>query len=153
PSLRREEDERAVLLATLAALYAQGQPIDWAAIYPSGGRHVDLPTYRWQHQRCWLDAAPAAAHGSPERAAPRPPPPAWPGKRLRSPAIEGVVFESQFSAASLPFLDAHRVDGNIVVAGAAQLSLVLSAADAAFGRDTYTLDDVEFTRALALGEQ
>ncbi|XXX73809.1 acyltransferase domain-containing protein [Sorangium sp. So ce134] len=37
PSLRRGEDERAVLLESLGALYAAGQPVRWGALAPAGG--------------------------------------------------------------------------------------------------------------------
>ncbi|WP_437965062.1 type I polyketide synthase [Sorangium sp. So ce260] len=36
PSLRRGEDERAVLLESLGALHAAGQPVRWQALYPAG---------------------------------------------------------------------------------------------------------------------
>ncbi|WP_438023358.1 acyltransferase domain-containing protein [Sorangium sp. So ce233] len=36
PSLRRGEDERAVLLESLGALHAAGQPVRWEALYPAG---------------------------------------------------------------------------------------------------------------------
>jgi acyl transferase domain-containing protein len=56
PSLRREEDERAVLLGSLGALYALGYPVDWSLIYPNGGRRcVPLPSYPWQRGRCGME--------------------------------------------------------------------------------------------------
>ena len=55
PSLRREEDERTVLLGSLGALYTLGYTIDWNLIYPAGGRCVRLPFYPWQRERCWLE--------------------------------------------------------------------------------------------------
>lgn len=58
-SMRRDEDERAVLLETLGRLYAAGFPVAWQHQYPSGGRAVPLPSYPWQQQRFWL--APKAA--------------------------------------------------------------------------------------------
>ncbi|WP_434042179.1 MULTISPECIES: acyltransferase domain-containing protein [Sorangium] len=36
PSLRRGEDERAVLLESLGALHAAGQPVRWEALHPAG---------------------------------------------------------------------------------------------------------------------
>ncbi|HZR98777.1 MAG TPA: type I polyketide synthase, partial [Chloroflexota bacterium] len=66
PSMRRGEDERAVLLGTLGALYTAGYPLDWSALYPAGGQVVPLPTYPWQRERYWLDvpaSQPATQHG------------------------------------------------------------------------------------------
>jgi len=55
PSLPGEDEERAVMLEALGALYALGYALDWRALYPSGGRCVQLPTYPWQRERLWLD--------------------------------------------------------------------------------------------------
>ncbi len=43
PSLRREEDERTILLGSLGALYTLGYPVDWNLIYPAGGHCVRTP--------------------------------------------------------------------------------------------------------------
>ena len=43
PSGRRDEDERAVMLESLASLWARGYPVDWARRFPGGGRVVPLP--------------------------------------------------------------------------------------------------------------
>ena len=55
PSLRHEEDEGKVLAASVGALYTLGYPIEWGRIYPEGGRSVQLPSYPWQRERCWID--------------------------------------------------------------------------------------------------
>jgi acyl transferase domain-containing protein/surfactin synthase thioesterase subunit len=55
-SLRRQTDERATMLGTLGALYAQGYPVDWHKLYPQGGHCVALPSYPWQRSRYWVDA-------------------------------------------------------------------------------------------------
>jgi acyl transferase domain-containing protein len=52
-SLRRDEDERRSLFATLASLYAIGKPVEWSRLYPSIGKAVPLPTYPWQRERFW----------------------------------------------------------------------------------------------------
>ena len=57
PSMRREEEERTVMLGSLGALYSLGYPVDWSRIYPAGGRCVELPCYPWQRERCWLENA------------------------------------------------------------------------------------------------
>lgn len=55
PSLKRNEDELAVMLSSLGAMYTAGYPVNWRKLYPSGGNHIELPTYPWQRQRYWLD--------------------------------------------------------------------------------------------------
>lgn len=54
-SLRRRQTERATMLASLGALFARGYPVNWAALHPSRGRRVRLPSYRWQRERCWIE--------------------------------------------------------------------------------------------------
>ena len=53
--MRREENDRDVMLESFGALYADGYPVDWTRLYPSGGRVVPLPAYAWQHERFWVD--------------------------------------------------------------------------------------------------
>ena len=55
PSMRREEDDRDVMLESFGALYADGYPVDWTRLYPSGGRVVPLPAYAWQRERFWVE--------------------------------------------------------------------------------------------------
>ncbi len=62
PGMRRGKEGHA-LLAAVADLYTQGQPIAWDRIYPAG-RPISLPCYPFQRQRYWLPA-PAASHSAP----------------------------------------------------------------------------------------
>ncbi|WP_382324585.1 SDR family NAD(P)-dependent oxidoreductase [Hydrogenophaga sp. UC242_50] len=43
--------------AALGALWTHGIPVDWRASQPAPGRWVDLPSYPWQRERHWADAA------------------------------------------------------------------------------------------------
>lgn len=58
PTLRAGRDDTASLLGALGALWTAGARLDPAALFPSGGRPVPLPTYPWQRQRCWPAVAP-----------------------------------------------------------------------------------------------
>jgi acyl transferase domain-containing protein len=57
PLLREAKvDEDISFVSGLAAVYASGTPIDWAAGFAgSGARRVDLPTYAFRRKRLWLD--------------------------------------------------------------------------------------------------
>ncbi|SPF04006.1 Erythronolide synthase, modules 3 and 4 [Streptomyces sp. MA5143a] len=59
PTLRANDPEPRTLLTALAELHVRGTAVDWSALLP-GGKHVELPTYAFQHQRYWLDATRAA---------------------------------------------------------------------------------------------
>ncbi len=61
-SLRRGRDERETMLEALGSLYTIGHPIDWAGVFPDGGRLVRLPTYPFQRQRYWFEVTPPPTH-------------------------------------------------------------------------------------------
>jgi FkbM family methyltransferase len=56
----------------LARRYSLGQPVDWAALYPKGGRFVRLPRYPFQRKRFWISPPSTSAPPSPKGEAPRP---------------------------------------------------------------------------------
>ncbi|MCC7361303.1 MAG: type I polyketide synthase [Anaerolineales bacterium] len=67
----RPNQEPGALAEALGALYAHGQPVNWAAVYPRGRYHpVPLPTYPFERKRFWLDGParplPAADSRRPE---------------------------------------------------------------------------------------
>jgi len=55
PSMRRDDPDRATMLASLGTLYTRGQSVAWAQLYPSDAQCVAAPTYPWQRDRFWLD--------------------------------------------------------------------------------------------------
>jgi acyl transferase domain-containing protein len=55
PSLRPNVSEATSVLDALGHLHVQGSAIDWAGVFPAGGRRVDLPTYPWQRERYWIE--------------------------------------------------------------------------------------------------
>src|SRR5437764_13209933 len=64
PSLRRGDDERAVLLGSAGALYVRGQVVAWDQLLPPNGRCVTLPAYPWQRERCWFTPAAQRHHAN-----------------------------------------------------------------------------------------
>jgi acyl transferase domain-containing protein len=140
PSLVRGRGEQATVASTLAGLYAAGYPLDWRRVYPQG-RIVALPRYPWQRERHWLPESSAAAgaaavpgRGHADRVS-------LLGRRLRSPQLQGVVFESELSLASPPWLAEHRIHGAAMVPGAALLAMAVSAAETACGGRAFELRD------------
>ncbi len=60
PSLRRDRPDGAAAVTALSTLFAHGLPADLGAVFGPAGR-VDLPTYAFQHEHYWLEAAAPAA--------------------------------------------------------------------------------------------
>ncbi|XXU30087.1 SDR family NAD(P)-dependent oxidoreductase [Sorangium sp. So ce887] len=62
PALRADRSDVDAIASALAALFVRGQRVDWAAFFaPLRPRRVRLPTYAFQRERFWLDAARASA--------------------------------------------------------------------------------------------
>ncbi|MGC0316522.1 type I polyketide synthase [Kitasatospora acidiphila] len=61
--LRKDRPEARTLLTALAELHVDGATVDWARV-TGGGRRVDLPTYPFQHERYWPEAASVPAPSS-----------------------------------------------------------------------------------------
>ncbi|MGW7409946.1 type I polyketide synthase [Streptomyces sp. NPDC054833] len=65
PALRADRPEPYALVTAVGQLHTHGMSPDWQTLFP-GARRVDLPTYAFQRERYWLDAAQAATIGAPE---------------------------------------------------------------------------------------
>jgi myxalamid-type polyketide synthase MxaE and MxaD len=154
PSLRREEEERTVMLGSLGTLYTLGYPVEWRRLYPAGGRCVRLPVYPWQRERCWLEIAPGDTDSHWQQTA---------RSRIGNHPLLGQHFTSAHPAGShfwevpldkrsLPYLDDHRIQGVAVLPASAYLEMALAAAVEVFGDQPFALKDIEFHKALFLPE-
>jgi acyl transferase domain-containing protein/acyl-CoA synthetase (AMP-forming)/AMP-acid ligase II/thioesterase domain-containing protein/acyl carrier protein len=133
-SLSREAAERAAMLGSLGALYCGGEPVRWPAVHPGAGRCLALPTYPWQHERCWLEIAGRTPNGTWEQAPGTAPPAGHPllGRALDLSHLgRSVVWENDLDARRLPYLLDHRFEGAVVVPAAVYLEMALAAAVAA----------------------
>ncbi|HYO56328.1 SDR family NAD(P)-dependent oxidoreductase, partial [Archangium sp.] len=144
------EAEWTRLLKTLGALYVKGVEVDWTAFdAPYSRRRVTLPTYPFQRQRYWWrGAAPRTA------LAPRHETDIAPhfGRRLRSPALDALVYETRYGPSRPAHLNDHRLFGTLVAAGSSHVSLVLSVIEDAYGSPACTLENLAFPQALVLAD-
>ncbi len=142
PSLRRKENDQAILLGSLAALYTRGCPVCWETLTAKG--HVtSLPLYPWQHERYWN--APQASSQLPRGTISHP----LLGSRLRTtPAIWENIMDQQDGS----IISEHRIDNAAVVSLAGYAEIVLVAAKELFGKETYVLEDMKVHHPLALSD-
>jgi len=143
PSLHRKQSDRVSLLTSLASLYAAGLDPDWDALFDGIPKRAEVPLYPWQREIYWLESQSSRSRRFPP---------------LRHPLV-GIeklvadetgkhVWELELDPARLPWLEDHRVQGPIVFPGAGYLDMVLGCAEEAFGEGEYSLENVEFRRAL-----
>lgn len=156
-TLRRDQPERRALLESLAALYAQGYPVQWSRLFHEGGVCVALPTYPFRRERYWfeppapterepiggrapgrMDAAPShPLLGSPFSAATQP---------------ESRFWEQRLSIQALPYLMEHQVHGSAVFPGSGYIEMALAAARDLHRDRTLELRQLRFERMLGLTE-
>ena len=120
-SLTNEGHDWAQALPALGTLYTHGAAVRWDAFDRDYARSkVSLPSYPFQRQRFWSEAVrprtvePAAAGWTPI------------GRRLHSPALTGIVYESEIGLSSWPALADHRVQGSALVPASLFAEMALS---------------------------
>jgi acyl transferase domain-containing protein/NAD(P)-dependent dehydrogenase (short-subunit alcohol dehydrogenase family) len=135
PSLRPGCDDWQPLLDSLAELYVRGVRIDWAGVDRDyGPQKTVVPGYPFQTRRYWTSAA--------EHAAPQGPYAPQRGGRVLHPllgrrlplASHDHVFESQLAANRPAMLGDHKIQGRVVMPGAAYLEMALAASAVAHGK-------------------
>ncbi|WP_234380637.1 type I polyketide synthase [Streptomyces sp. CMB-StM0423] len=125
-------DSRAagMLMSGVGSAYAAGVRVDWRAVFAgSGGRPVALPTYAFQHSRYWLSGPVSAGdpatlglgafgHG-------------LLGAAVTVASSGAVVLTGRISRAGDGWLTGHRIQGRVLVPGAALVEMALRAGDEA----------------------
>ncbi|MEV4583194.1 SDR family NAD(P)-dependent oxidoreductase, partial [Nonomuraea jabiensis] len=125
PATRRDRDEVRALMEALGRLHTHGITVDWTTVL-APARHVDLPTYAFQHQRYWLEpgravsdvtAAGLSAVEHPMLSAAVP-----------APDSDTLTLTGRLSLATLPWLADHAVNGTVILPGTGFLEIALRAA-------------------------
>lgn len=125
---RGERSETTSLLSALSAIWVEGMPVDWSAMFTGSTAHrIELPTYAFQRERHWLNASGGvrnlASMGRIESEHP-----------FLDAAIEldggGVLLlTGRLSLKDHPWLGDHGVMDNVLLPGTAFLELALSAGE------------------------
>ncbi|WP_189061093.1 type I polyketide synthase [Longimycelium tulufanense] len=127
-TLRRDEGSLDRFLSSVGEVYAGGRAPDWEKVFAgTHPRRVALPTYAFQRQRYWLDAALAVGDvGTAGLSALDHP--LW-GAVAELPDSGGVLLTGRLSRDTHPWLVDHAVDGVVLLPGTAFLELAIRAAD------------------------
>ncbi|MFP2906884.1 type I polyketide synthase [Pyxidicoccus sp. 3LFB2] len=151
PSLRRPDDDRTVLLQSVAQLFAAGAPVDFRALCDPGARVVDAPRYPWQRRRFW--AVPPRTVGAAvvreEQARAHP----LLGAHVKSARATGEhFFELSSRAQDQSLWSEHRVSGVGLLPATALPEAVLSAAAEALGTGALVLESLTVHEPVLLGD-
>ncbi len=151
PSLRQGMEDRAVILASLGALYIQGYTVDWERVYRTASETytvVTLPTYQWQRKRYWFPekkSAPPRYRGVSSKAQLHP----LLGQHLRS-ATKEKVFETVINASVITWLNDHQIYDTVVFPASACIEMMVAGAKETLKVDNVQLDDLFIHQALQL---
>ncbi|HEX3784388.1 MAG TPA: acyltransferase domain-containing protein, partial [Pseudonocardiaceae bacterium] len=148
-TLRRDEDGLDRVLTSLAEAFVRGVAVDWKALFAgTGARRVDLPTYAFQHEEFWPEAALSvvgnvaaaglAAAGHPLL-----------GAAVGLAGAQGTLLTGRLSLRSHQWLADHVVGGVVLFPGTGFLELAIRAGDQV-GCDR--VDELTLTAPLVLAE-
>nr|MBP7571047.1 type I polyketide synthase [Acidobacteriota bacterium] len=152
PSLKKGRGDWEQVADSLARLYVEGAPIDWAAFdRPYGRRRVALPTYPFQRSRFWI-APPAGATALPRRTVAQGAAAFLESRITLAADPGGEVWEGELSLERYPFLADHVVQGRAVFPATGYAEMVLEAAGQLLGDSAFCLDRVEYQKPLFLSE-
>ena len=117
PCLRPNRPNVQTMLHCVAGLYQQGFVVGWTGFYQNiPHTKLALPTYPFQRKRYWMDTAVSGASRWVDSGAY----PAQPliNQVINSPLLQQIVGETTLSVERFPFLNDHRVFGEVVSPGA-----------------------------------
>jgi myxalamid-type polyketide synthase MxaB len=148
PSLHSKRGDWAQILDSAGEMFVRGLDLDWEAFdaeYRASGqrRKIALPTYPFERERYWLHGA----GGGRGRGALRP----LAESLTQSPLVKEKILAVTLGTGTHPYLADHRVFGQVVVPGAAYLSLLSTAAEL-LGWPGCTIEKVFFLSPLTLPE-
>ncbi len=152
-TLKRDQDDVAMITQTLASLHTAGYPLPWATLYPNGGNFVYLPNYAWQHAAYWCEseeARKARLKNLGQRGGFSEPVHPLLGSRMNSSA---AIWQKAMDLGEQSYLVDHQVEGEIVYPGAAYIETGLAVARLEGKSERITLENVEFKRAFFLDKE
>jgi acyl transferase domain-containing protein/acyl carrier protein len=142
PSLRQGKDDAATMLDSLGQLHVRGAQVKWGALFGSGRRRIDLPTYPFQRQRYWRTFSTPRTRLGPLRAS----------HPLLGGALPSAlpIYEAELDLARQAWLGDHRIFDVTPFPATGFLELVLAAAREAIGASDLRVEEVAIGEPLLL---
>lgn len=142
PTLRRDRDGPDALDAAADAAWEAGAPIAFERLFPDPAPVVDLPTYPWQREPCWIEPGPDALGQIYLRTEG-----AMLGSRLTR---DLTLWQGYLDEALHPFLADHVVGGAILFPATGFAELAVEAVVAARGAAPVVIEDLEIRQPMLL---
>ncbi|MET0237503.1 MAG: type I polyketide synthase [Kibdelosporangium sp.] len=127
-ALRKNRPETNAIATALTQVHVSGGAVDWPEFFTgSHAGRVALPTYAFQRERYWIDAATASSDvaGVGQVAAGHP----MLGAVIQSPDSDSVMFTGRLSTGSQPWIADHDVHGSVLLPGTGFVELAIHAGD------------------------
>jgi acyl transferase domain-containing protein/acyl carrier protein len=140
-TLRRESNEKSMMLLALGGLYVNGYEIDWRAITEEGAQYVKLPAYPWQREVYWNETIVSKHDRTGEVDHP------LLGLRAFSPT---PTWQSELNREMASYVDDHIVEGAVIFPAAGYIEQGLAIQALVNDNESGILEDVEFQSALVL---
>jgi acyl transferase domain-containing protein/acyl carrier protein len=141
PTLRREENERTMMLLALGGLYANGCTVDWFSVNGDDAHYVKLPTYPWQREVYWNETIRSKHDRTGVVDHP------LLGLRAFTPT---PTWHSELNREMASYVDDHIVEGTVIFPAAAYIEQGLAIQSLLNEREAGMLEEIEFQRALVL---
>lgn len=132
-------------LTAISKLYCLDNKIKFDNLFNSSAKYVKLPLYSWQHKEYWSE--------SKEHEDSRIGPPKYPFINFQIESLSqnyNKIWDLNLNKRYQTFLKDHRIDGEVVVPGTAQVEIAWEIAKNNFGDNFSHIENINFPKALFL---
>jgi len=151
PSLRPPQDDWQAILTALGQLYVYGVDVDWTGVDQDYVRQrLALPTYPFQRERYWVEAASSGYSGRPQ--VQRPDAQVHPllGQYCRLATLSAPYFETSLNLSTPNYLVDHQIYQQGIVPATAYVEMGLAAGKTVLKQGQLQLTDVSIQQPLPL---
>lgn len=142
PSLNRQQDDLQCITKSLGSLYALGVDIHWSGFYNKPTRHIDVPTYPFQLQRCWSESLESRSSRTANQEHPL---------LGETAATAEPRWQQRIDLKLQSYLAEHAVRGAAVYPAAAMIETALAAVHASQGFDVLHLERFRLHNPCVIG--